>query len=202
MNISTGGNLALSREYHKKLFGPLFYPWWNCPLITQTKNKRTAFPLFLRKISWRGKPEWTLFSGLLNLPNLPLQSKCFLNTFTFGTVTNCILIVFSSTWTLHAISLRCTIAPTSKQAWRNQRQKSWSFKLMWLIRRRCHWMLAVSHHCSGSNPGQDMREGCQWLRVMRWFGPGTPVSSTTYKWLVMIYPWSGRKSVMKWLYKG
>ena len=32
MKVCTGGNLGLSREYHKKLFGPLFYPWWNCPL--------------------------------------------------------------------------------------------------------------------------------------------------------------------------
>ena len=28
----TGGNLGLNREYRKKLFGPLFYTWWNCPL--------------------------------------------------------------------------------------------------------------------------------------------------------------------------
>ena len=32
MNVGTGGNLDLSREYHKKLFGALFYSWWNCPL--------------------------------------------------------------------------------------------------------------------------------------------------------------------------
>ena len=32
MKVGTGGNLDLSREYHKKLFGPLFYSWWNCPL--------------------------------------------------------------------------------------------------------------------------------------------------------------------------
>ena len=32
MKVGTGGNLGLSREYHKKLFGPLFYPWWNFPL--------------------------------------------------------------------------------------------------------------------------------------------------------------------------
>ena len=31
MKVGTG-NLVASREYHKKLFGPLFYPWWNCPL--------------------------------------------------------------------------------------------------------------------------------------------------------------------------
>ena len=35
MKVGTGGNLGLSREYHKKLFGPLFYTWWNCPLIFQ-----------------------------------------------------------------------------------------------------------------------------------------------------------------------
>ena len=32
MKVGTGGNLGLSREYHKQLFGPLFYTWWNCPL--------------------------------------------------------------------------------------------------------------------------------------------------------------------------
>ena len=33
MKVGTGGNLGLSREYHKKLFGPLFYPLWNYLLI-------------------------------------------------------------------------------------------------------------------------------------------------------------------------
>ena len=32
MKVGTGGNLGLSREYHKKLFGPMFYSWYNCPL--------------------------------------------------------------------------------------------------------------------------------------------------------------------------
>ena len=32
MKVGTGGTLGLSREYHKQLFGPLFYTWWNCPL--------------------------------------------------------------------------------------------------------------------------------------------------------------------------
>ena len=32
MKVGPGGNLGLSREYHKKLFGPLFYQWSNCPL--------------------------------------------------------------------------------------------------------------------------------------------------------------------------
>ena len=32
MKVGTGGGLALSREYPKQLFGPMFYSWWNCPL--------------------------------------------------------------------------------------------------------------------------------------------------------------------------
>ena len=32
MKVGTVGILDLSREYHKKLIGPLFYSWWNCPL--------------------------------------------------------------------------------------------------------------------------------------------------------------------------
>ena len=32
MKVGTGRNLDISREYHKKLFGPLFHSWWNCPL--------------------------------------------------------------------------------------------------------------------------------------------------------------------------
>ena len=30
--------------------------------------------------------------------------------------------------------------------------------------RRCHWLLAVSHHCSGSNPTWCMWESDRWLR--------------------------------------
>ena len=33
MKVGSVGNLGLSREYPKKLFGPMFYSWWNCPLI-------------------------------------------------------------------------------------------------------------------------------------------------------------------------
>ena len=32
MKVGTGENLSLNREYHKNLFGPLFYTGWNCPL--------------------------------------------------------------------------------------------------------------------------------------------------------------------------
>ena len=44
MMVGTGGNLGLSREYHKKLFGPLFYTWWNCPL-----RETTSFSQISRK---------------------------------------------------------------------------------------------------------------------------------------------------------
>ena len=32
MKVGSGGNLDLSTKYHKKLFGPIFYSWWNGPL--------------------------------------------------------------------------------------------------------------------------------------------------------------------------
>ena len=31
MKVGRAGNLGLSREYPKKLLGPMFYSWWNCP---------------------------------------------------------------------------------------------------------------------------------------------------------------------------
>ena len=34
MKDGSGGNLGLSRDYPKELFGPMFYSWWNCPSIT------------------------------------------------------------------------------------------------------------------------------------------------------------------------
>ena len=33
MKVGIGGILDLSREYHTKLFGSLFYSWWNGPLM-------------------------------------------------------------------------------------------------------------------------------------------------------------------------
>ena len=39
MKVGTGGNLGLSREYHKKLFGSLFYTWCLCPLKRVHKLK-------------------------------------------------------------------------------------------------------------------------------------------------------------------
>ena len=46
MKVGTGRNLDLSREYHKKLFGPLFYSWWNCPLSMKGLKKTCAFLVF------------------------------------------------------------------------------------------------------------------------------------------------------------
>ena len=42
MKVGTGGNLGLSREYHKQLFGPLFYTWWNRPLMLVVCGKWKA----------------------------------------------------------------------------------------------------------------------------------------------------------------
>ena len=54
MMVSSGGNFGLGREYHKKLFGPMFYSWWNCPLskisnvmcLTQAKIVLVTYILF------------------------------------------------------------------------------------------------------------------------------------------------------------
>ena len=56
MKLGSGGNLGLSREYSKKLFGPMFYSWFNCPLrsshvnelpVTNGKIKSTHLGLIL-----------------------------------------------------------------------------------------------------------------------------------------------------------
>ena len=39
MKVGRGENLGLSREYPKKLFGPIIYSWWNCPLKVEDKPK-------------------------------------------------------------------------------------------------------------------------------------------------------------------
>ena len=46
MKVGTGGNLDLSREYHKELFGPLFYSWWNCPLSAVCQIVACKWALF------------------------------------------------------------------------------------------------------------------------------------------------------------
>ena len=32
MKVGSGGKFGLSREYSKKMFGPISYSWCNCPL--------------------------------------------------------------------------------------------------------------------------------------------------------------------------
>ena len=51
MKVGTGGNLGLSREYHKKLFGPLFYTWWNCPLMLTTLNNTIFIVIYFHGAS-------------------------------------------------------------------------------------------------------------------------------------------------------
>ena len=54
MKVGTGGNLGLSREYHKKLFGPLFYTWWNCPLSSAKQYILSRFPVQVTGVSLSG----------------------------------------------------------------------------------------------------------------------------------------------------
>ena len=51
MKVGISGNLDLSREYHKKLFGPLFYPWWNCPLI---RSPHVTSTFVVKRFSGKG----------------------------------------------------------------------------------------------------------------------------------------------------
>ena len=47
MKGGTGENLDLSRDYNKKLFGPLFYSWWNCPLSSTNTLQQGCDAKFL-----------------------------------------------------------------------------------------------------------------------------------------------------------
>ena len=40
-----------------------------------------------------------------------------------------------------------------------------------------------------------MWKSCQWLGIRQWFSPDTPVSSTSYNWLVTTWPQYSRKKV-------
>ena len=44
MQVGSGGNLGVSREYPKKLFGPMFYSRWNCPLKVMMEIYRDFLP--------------------------------------------------------------------------------------------------------------------------------------------------------------
>ena len=57
MKVGSGGNLGLSSEYHKKLFGPLFYSRCNRPLtLSVTYGKKGT----ARRPSMRHEPELRL----------------------------------------------------------------------------------------------------------------------------------------------
>ena len=58
----------------------------------------------------------------------------------------------------------------------------------------CNWLLAVSHHSLVSNTTRSMWESYQWPGVRWRFSLGTPVSSTSYNWLVATQMQHGRKS--------
>ena len=49
MKVGSGGNLGLSKEYSKKLFGPMFYSCCNCSLSIELllKHKSTTTKLML-----------------------------------------------------------------------------------------------------------------------------------------------------------
>ena len=64
--MTNGGNLGLSREYHKKLFGPLFYTWWNCPLTSVTGKSFVPFCVFL-KYQVRNVSQVEMFHSPLSL---------------------------------------------------------------------------------------------------------------------------------------
>ena len=60
MNISSDGNLSLSKEYsNNNLFGPMFYSWCNCPLkpnpikhyICLKSDKQFTFKFDFRDLS-------------------------------------------------------------------------------------------------------------------------------------------------------
>ena len=43
MKVGNGRNLGLSREYPTKLFGPMFYSWWNCPLSKLDRLRKNSY---------------------------------------------------------------------------------------------------------------------------------------------------------------
>ena len=56
MTVCSGGSFGLSREYHKKLFGPMFYSWWNCPLRMLTRINVISYR---QKENYKGFEKWT-----------------------------------------------------------------------------------------------------------------------------------------------
>ena len=89
MKVGTGGNLGLSREYHKKLFGPLFYTWWNCPLnalISKIYCIRDIERFFLVKKSYYCylNPKFVAGKGILDPFNLFTCRRLIFDSFVVG----------------------------------------------------------------------------------------------------------------------
>ena len=61
-SISSGGNLGLSREYRKKLFGPMFYSWCNCPLRINCLMSFSLFVFQLKK-KYEVQPDYIEATG-------------------------------------------------------------------------------------------------------------------------------------------
>ena len=72
MKVGRDGNLGLSREYYKKLFGPVFNSWCNCPLKSLTHSwSRTSlqeYRLLLSKFSNSLRVKYW-FAGDLRMTN-------------------------------------------------------------------------------------------------------------------------------------
>ena len=70
----------------------------------------------------------------------------------------------------------------------------YSFLPIHSILHSTRWVIyQLPHHFQDLNPVQGTWESCQWLKIRRWISPHTPVSSNTYKWLVVIKPKYCRK---------
>ena len=67
MEVGICGVLDMSRVYLKTLFGPMFYSWWNCPLMIILYPDRYA------------KPRITVVMDLfyLNKVSICLLTQCF-----------------------------------------------------------------------------------------------------------------------------
>ena len=64
MKVGSAGNLGLSREYSLKLFGPMFYSWWNCPLKTWPPGVLFAMFDKLHRLWLKTWPPGVLFTML------------------------------------------------------------------------------------------------------------------------------------------
>ena len=73
--------------------------------------------------------------------------------------------------------------------WNNQRSvpvRNIQHNLVWHDKSRkiILWNEWSPRQCPCSTPDPGIWVSCKWLGLRRWFSPGTPVSSTTYNWLI------------------